>query len=268
MYTQCPACLTTFKINATQLEARGGMVRCGICSAVFHAAQRMLPVTPKPIPAEAVLPQVSEAGTKSKSRRSAKNRRRSGRRRIDKLQTIDEKMAREAGIPTVTKRPLFGKPQWRAHSLLWGLGSLALLMLFASQFVYFYRNELATIPSWRPYLVDICLYSGCKLQPLRDVGRIELLQTSIAPHPQYLNALRLRATLVNRATFRQDYPWMEVTLTSNTGDVISRRTFPPIKYSEAPLEGVLTPNVVATALLDVTNPDGKAVGYEIRLVTP
>ena len=35
-----------------------------------------------------------------------------------------------------------------------------------------------------------------------------------------------------------------------------------------PLEGALTPNVVATALLDVTNPDGNAVGYEIRLVTP
>ena len=49
---------------------------------------------------------------------------------------------------------------------------------------------------------------------------------------------------------------------------ITRRAFAPIQYSETPLEGALTPNVVATALLDITNPDGKAVGYEIRLVTP
>ena len=268
MYTQCPACLTTFKVTPAQLEVHGGMVRCGICSAVFHAEQRLLQVKSKQ--AEPVLPQEPRAARteKSKSRRSDKNRRRSGRRRVDKIQIIDEKLAQEADIPTVTQQPLFAKPPLRVRSLFWGFGSLALLMLLAGQFVYFYRNELATIPEWRPYLVDICLYTGCKLKPLRDVGRIELLQTSIAPHPQYENALRIRATLVNRAAFRQDYPHMEVSLTSNAGDVIARRIFSPIQYSETPLEGALTPNVVAMALLDVTNPEGKAVGYEIRLVTP
>ncbi|MBI3571443.1 MAG: zinc-ribbon domain-containing protein [Gammaproteobacteria bacterium] len=261
MYTQCPACLTTFKVTPAQLEVHGGMVRCGICSAIFHAEQRLLQVKPKPEQAEAIPPQEPETAKNNRGRRS-------GRRRIDKLRSLDEKLVQETGIPTVTKQPLFAKPRLRVSSLLWGFGSLTLLMLLAGQFVYFYRNELATIPSWRPYLVDICLYAGCKLRPLRDIARIELLQTSIAPHPQYENALRIRATLVNRAAFRQAYPWMEVSLTSNAGNVIARRTFAPIQYSESPLEGVLTPNVVATALLDVTNPDGKAVGYEIRLVSP
>lgn len=265
MYTQCPACLTTFKVTPAQLEARGGMVRCGICSAVFHAKQRLLQVQPETKPAKTA--QETVAAKNDKRRSAVKNRRRSGRRRIDKLRTIDEKLAREADFPTITKQPLFTRPRLHIRSLLWAFGSLALLMLLAGQFVYFYRNELATIPEWRPYLVDICLYAGCELRPLRDVGRIELLQTSIAPHPQYENALRIRATLVNRAAFRQAYPWMEVSLTSNAGNVIARRTFPPIQYSETPLESVLTPNVVATALLDVISPDGKAVGYEIRLVT-
>ncbi len=266
MYTQCPACLTTFKVTSAQLEVHSGMVRCGICSAVFHAEQRLLQVKPKQ--AEAAPPQEPGAVKNDKGRRSEKNRRRSGRRRVDKLRTLDEKLAQKADIPTITKQPLFTKPRLHIRSLLWGFGCLTLLMLLAGQFVYFYRNELSTIPTWRPYLVDICLYAGCKLQPLRDIARIELLQTSIAPHPQYENALRLRATLVNRAAFRQAYPWMEVSLTSNAGNVITRRTFAPIQYSESPLEGALTPNVVTTALLDVTNPDGKAVGYEIRLVTP
>lgn len=266
MYTQCPACLTTFKVTPAQLEARGGMVRCGICSAVFHAEQRLLQVQPETKPAKTAQ---EVTATKNDKRRSAvKNRRRSGRRRSDKLQVIDEKLAHEADFPTITKQPLFARPRLHISSLLWGFGSLTLLMLLAGQFGYFYRNELATIPEWRPYLVDICLYAGCELRPLRDVGRIELLQTSIAPHPQYENALRIRATLVNRAAFRQAYPWMEVSLTSNAGNVIARRAFSPIQYSETPLEGALTPNVVATALLDITNPDGKAVGYEIRLVTP
>lgn len=266
MYTQCPACLTTFKVTPAQLEARGGMVRCGICSAVFHAEQRLLQVQPETKPAKTA--QETAAAKNDKRRAAVKTRRRSARRRSDKLRSIDEKLAHEADFPTITKQPLFVRPRLRISSLLWGFGSLTLLMLLAGQFVYFYRNELATIPEWRPWLVDICLYAGCELRPLRDVRRIELLQTSIAPHPQYENALRIRATLVNRAAFRQDYPWMEVSLTSNAGNVIARRTFSPIQYSETPLEGVLTPNVVATALLDVTNPDGKAVGYEIRLVTP
>jgi predicted Zn finger-like uncharacterized protein len=266
MYTQCPACLTTFKVTPAQLEARGGMVRCGICSAIFHAEQRLLQVPSGAKPAKTA--EEIAAAKNDKRRPAVKTRRRTARRRSDKLRAIDEKIAHEAGIPTITKQPLFTRPRLRVSSLFWGLGSLALLMLLAGQFVYSYRNELATIPSWRPWLVDVCLYAGCELRPLRDVGRIELLQTSIAPHPQYENALRIRATLVNRAAFRQAYPQMEVSLTSNAGDVIARRIFSPIQYSDTPLEGALTPNVVATALLDVTNPDGKAVGYEIRLVTP
>lgn len=266
MYTQCPACLTTFKVTPAQLEARGGMVRCGICSAVFHAEQRLLQVQSETQPAKTA---EEMAAAKNDKRLSAvKTRRRASRRRSDKLHAIDEKLAHEAGIPTITKQPLFARPRTRVRSVFWGLGSFVLSILLAGQFVYSYRNELATIPEWRPWLVDICLYAGCELRPLRDVGRIELLQTSIAPHPQYENALRIRATLVNRAAFRQAYPHLEVSLTSNAGDVMARRIFSPIQYSETPLEGALTPNIVATALLDVTNPDGKAVGYEIRLVTP
>jgi hypothetical protein len=30
----------------------------------------------------------------------------------------------------------------------------------------------------------------------------------------------------------------------------------------------MSSNVIASALLDITNPEGKAFGYEIRLVTP
>lgn len=266
MYTQCPACLTTFKVSSAQLAARGGMVRCGICSAIFHAEQRLLQVQPETRPAKTA---EEAAKIKNDKRRSAvKNRRRSGRRRSDKIRAIDEKLARDPGIPTITELQNLtpSRPVWRP--LLWGLGNLALLALLAAQFAYFYRNELASVPGWRSALVEFCRHARCELRPLRDIGRIELLQTSIAPHPQYENALRIRATIVNRAAFRQAYPEMEVSLTNTGGNIIARRTFSPIQYSESPTEDLLTPNVVATALLDVTNPEGKAVGYEIRLVSP
>lgn len=262
MYTQCPACLTTFKVSRAQLEARGGMVRCGICSAVFHAEQRLLQVQLRakaaPAPPE----------TPVKNDKRLKNRRRSGRRRVDKLRAIDDKLARDLDIPTITELQKLGRSRVPWRPLLWSLGSLALLALLAGQFLFFYRNELATIPSWRPLVADFCLHAGCELRPWRDIGRIELLQTTIAPHPQYEGALRIRAALVNRAAFRQAWPGMEITLTGHNGDILARRTFSPVQYSETPAEDVLTPNVAATALLDVTNPDGKATGYEMRLVNP
>lgn len=40
--TQCPACESTFNINAKVLEAAAGRVRCGACLNVFHATENFL----------------------------------------------------------------------------------------------------------------------------------------------------------------------------------------------------------------------------------
>lgn len=39
--TQCPQCQTSFRVNATQLAAAHGAVRCGACLNVFNAAQQL-----------------------------------------------------------------------------------------------------------------------------------------------------------------------------------------------------------------------------------
>ena len=269
MYTQCPACLTTFKVTPAQLATRGGMVRCGICSAIFHAKQRLLQVPPKP-GAEATAPSREEtvSAKKTKRVRGGKSRSASSRRRRTRFVPDQATSAEDAAIPTVTELEALVKPRSFWRPFFWSLGNLSLLILLAGQILYFYHDELAADPSWRPVVGEFCDHAGCELRPRQDIARIELLQTSIAPHPKYANALRIRATLVNRATFAQAYPGMEISLTSNAGSVIARRTFAPAQYLETPASGALTPNVVASALLDVTNPDGKAVGYEIRLVTP
>jgi predicted Zn finger-like uncharacterized protein len=267
MYAQCPACLTTFKVTPAQLTARGGVVRCGICSAVFHAEQRLLKMSPK-AGAEAATRHDASSSQKHKRQNASKNRRRSGRRRVDKIRSIDEKLAQDTGIPTITELRGLSRSRSFWRPLFWGLGNLLLASLLAGQFVFFYHDELAAMPAWRPLVVEFCRYASCEIRPRRDLALIELLQTTIAPHPKYENALRIRTTLVNRASFPQACPWMEVSLTNNAGNVIARRSFTPAQYLEAPATDVLMPNVAATTLLDVTNPDGKAVGYEIRMVTP
>ncbi len=269
MYAQCPACLTTFKITPAQLEARRGMVRCGICSAIFHAEQRLLQVPPKP-DTEAAPPAQEEKISTRKNKRTRGGKSRAAGQRQRRVKTVSKQTtgADDAGIPTVTELGHLVKPRSVWRSLFWSSGILALLILLAGQILYFYHDELAADSSWRPAVREFCDHAGCELRPRQDIARIELLQTSIAPHPKYENALRIRATLVNRAGFAQAAPGMEVSLTSNAGSILARRTFTPAQYLETPANDALTPNVVATALLDVTNPDAKAVGYEIRLVTP
>jgi predicted Zn finger-like uncharacterized protein len=257
MYTQCPACRTTFKITPAQLVARGGRVRCGICTAIFHAKQRLLQVAPQASPPPLTAP--AEVSTKKTKRKRVGQFRRA---------TLVWPVGAGADLPVVTELSGLGEARSPGRPVLWGLGNLLLLTVLAGHFVFFYRDELATIPSWRPLVTEFCHHAGCKIRPRRDIALIEQLQTTIAPHPKYENALRIRTTLVNRASFSQAYPWLEVSLTNNAGTVLARRAFTPAQYQETPATGELTPNVVAAALLDVTNPDGKAVGYEIRLVTP
>jgi len=267
MYTQCPACLTTFKVASEQIAACGGKVRCGICSAVFQAKQRLLPIPSRTRTPPGPSSKKSEAQRKGKGKRAAKKPRATQKSLQEEIDSLDENLVAVPDIPIITQQPQFGYPRPGMRVALAGLAILTLVVLLAGQFVYFYRNELASLPAWRPYLADLCEQLECTLQPMQDIARIELLESSIAPHPKYQHALRLRASLVNRAAFHQAYPSMEVTLTSGTGKVISRRTFSPIQYADAPLEGALSPNVVTTARLDITNPNDQAVGYEIRLVT-
>lgn len=268
MYTQCPACLTTFKVTPAQLAARGGVVRCGICSSVFHAEQRRLQLPTPAAHTAAPEPQDTPPPGAGQRRRAVKERRAVSRRRRDRIKSAPLPPVDEADFPIVTDLDTRARPRPLLRALLWGFGDLALLLLLAGQFVFFYRDELAGIPSWRPWVAEFCDYAGCALRPLQNVGAIELLQTTIAPHPRYANALRIRTTLVNHAAFSQDYPGMEVSLTDNGGRVIARRTFTPAQYLPAPAAGALSPNIVVPTLLDVTNPDSRAVGYEIRLVRP
>ena len=47
MYTQCPECLTIYKIGADLLGAGRGSVRCGHCAATFDALRTLTEALPE-----------------------------------------------------------------------------------------------------------------------------------------------------------------------------------------------------------------------------
>lgn len=62
--TQCPHCLTTFRVAADQLKLRGGIVRCGACQNIFDGSAHLIeldkPATP-PAPSAPPTPAVPAA---------------------------------------------------------------------------------------------------------------------------------------------------------------------------------------------------------------
>jgi len=315
MYTQCPKCQTVFRVTLEQLQARDGLVRCGKCNDIFQADQHLYadmaadvavetpkkskpaatrretaapkkPVKPKPKPAVAptppkpapIEPEIMEvlaapapwslpdepsppAPTKEKS--APRSDKRPAKRR--------SKSTPDTAMPQLSLRP-----RRQRRSALWIVGGLLLLISFMLQVAYFYRDTLAQYPELQPYFLAACEEIGCSIRPHIDVARIELVEpTGIAPHPRTANALRLRATMVNRSSKPQPFPLMQVTLTDSTGRVLARRIVAPNEYLEQPpgteskVSGAqMPPNLAIGALLDVANPGGKAVGYQIDFLPP
>jgi len=249
VYTRCPECQTAFKITVAQLKARDGLVRCGRCDSVFRADLRLF------------APPSADGATQTTLAATAPE---------DDSEFIDLDARDDAAIPVITDFSVFQAPRRGPPAVVWAFGILVALTLLAAQFFYFYRNELAQLPQLRSPLAQFCALLRCRLFDAQSAAVPQLEKTQIAPHPRYANVLRIRASLVNRSDHAQRLPLMEVSLTDNDGKLLARRTFTPREYLETLPADVapLAAHVAVSALIDVTNPDGKAAGYEVRLFAP
>jgi predicted Zn finger-like uncharacterized protein len=255
MYTQCPECRTVFRISRVQLEARGGFVRCGQCHQVFDASGSLLKELP---PAAAPVKK-----PRSKSARSSD----AAARKKTKPRAEPAADTAQLSIPDLELLPR----RLRVPTLLWAIGSVIAALTLCAQLAWAYRQDLARQAELAPVFAELCRVVDCGAGEAPDMSDIELLdQTGIAPHPKFENVLRIRAAMVNRGANALPYPLMEVTLTDSGGQLLSRRTFTPDQYlhQQPARNAKLEPGVVVTALLDVTNPGGHAMGYEIRLLPP
>ncbi len=147
---------------------------------------------------------------------------------------------------------------------LWTLGSLLLLATLVMQYLYLNRAMVVHYPELRPLLETLCDYTGCQLPARRDLGALTLLERDIRSHEQYQGALMISATLLNRATFAQPYPAVEVVMRDLGGKVVAARRFQPQEYlpGDATPHHLLAPQGTAQLVLDVTDPGSEAVGFE------
>ncbi|MDH5631517.1 MAG: zinc-ribbon and DUF3426 domain-containing protein [Gammaproteobacteria bacterium] len=275
MYCRCPECQTVFSITSQQLQERNGLVRCGHCTTVFRGDQNLVgspaAAPAKPVKAPVAVPTPAESSTPISTAADATTPAlpefkidTRPRRHIRPDQTqLSRDEARDI-LKELTGR----RPGQRTRPVYWGLGSLVLLLLVCAQTLYYYRDNLAWHPQLGSYIHQACEFAGCTIAPRQDVALIELTGTSVAPHPKFKSALRIKATLINRAKYEQPFPHMEVKLTNRRGETTSRRLFGPDNYldKEERTSGSMSRNTANRIQLDVTSPDDATEGYEIRLV--
>lgn len=257
MHTRCPQCQTVFSVTPAQLKVREGMVRCGRCQHAFPADKHFVRKAPKSAAKSAQVPLRKRTASKKISASA------------QVTHPVSAPLSAQDRIDPVA--PLSRRPQIKTRNIYWAVGNSLLLLLIAGQGLIFYGYEFARrAPALRSAVDLLCDPLPCRRLPLIDMRRMDLVETRVAPHPRYDKALRVKATLVNRAEVVQPYPLLEVSLIDSQGQLVARRTYPPQEYLSKPevMSHGMPPQLAIHVQLDITSPGVPASGYEVLLLPP
>ena len=204
--TRCPVCGTAFRVQRAQLAARGGRVRCGKCGEVFDGIASLVEEGAEPF----ILEPSPQLGLFDPSRRLPAPPLRAGNDAPPAFMAEEEPVGRR---------------------LRWGLLALTAAVALAGQVTYSYRTEIAAfIPSARAPLDAACHLLRCQIPLPRRPELMSIESSDLQAEPRRDGVIVLNAVLRNRASFAQDYPALELTLTDEADRPVLRRVFAPREY--------------------------------------
>ncbi len=286
MVTRCPHCSTAFRITSGALKAHQGLVRCGHCSEIFNAFDSLatlqdaparsipvaeivevLPETPleEQVPAEllvleesAVLPGEEPVAVLEEPVHGTAEAHSPG--------TLEEPLEDEADLGEF----FVGEPPSRLR-WFWGLGSVLLLVSMLAQSVYYWRMELViAMPGLRPAAIAYCAMLDCTIPLPRKTDLIGIESSSLQAEPQRVGVLDLHASIRNSASFAQEYPLIELTLTDAQDAPLARRVFKPRDYlpPDSKIGEGIPANGAANARLYLDTGSLLPSGYRLYLFYP
>ena len=148
------------------------------------------------------------------------------------------------------------------------LGILAIFIFSAvllGQLAFFRSSQLVDkVPALRPMVEKFCNTAPCIYSGPRDVSQIKLVSRDIRLHPKVDNALLISATFINRASFKQAYPDITITLSDLSGAMVAQRQFKPAEYlGRLNNPFLLMPSGKPVQIaLEVVDPGKDAVNFE------
>ncbi|TAM95740.1 MAG: DUF3426 domain-containing protein [Rhodanobacteraceae bacterium] len=171
----------------------------------------------------------------------------------------------EPGNPAAPE-PVYVPPRRRSihrGDWSWALGCLLLVLVLVAQIAWAQRATLIRDPATQAWALHVCANLDCRLPPIRDVAKLELLSRDIRPDPNTAGALTITATVRNGAAFRQPWPVVVVELTDLDNDVVAMRRFRPAEYMPDPARRTdgLAPGTTAAVAFEVADPGKRAVSF-------
>lgn len=260
MYTQCPECLTIYKLDGPELAAAHGSVRCGHCAAVFDALRTLSPqLPPEPIerlevhtlhatPPQLELPVFRPAPAQV---------------------SLFAEAADRAHAAERSSLPAFAKKRRRARQRRdwpWLAGCALLLLSLAGEIAWAEQARWIDDAHARAWLDPLCAELGCRLPLRREASTLQLLSRDIRPHPSVPGALIISATLRNDAAFAQAFPTVEISLSDLDERRIAMRRFGPREYLGDPraLAAGLAAGASTSLVFEVADPGRNAVAFEFK----
>ena len=246
MFTRCPGCHTVHPLNAALLAQGAGKYRCGKCNKVSNALESLFDEWPDAGDSAPTAGSVPALGI-----------------------SIDLKTPRDAEFsdgedPAEVE---ITRSKGKLARAAWGTAALVLLIVLVVNLADLLQKPLQENSEIQQGLAKIGLTELPPESPYRDLDKIQLVASEMRSHPSRANALRLSATIVNRAARSQAYPGLEVILLDLKGQAVASRQFAPSEYlaEGADIDGGMTPEAYLPVVLDLADPGSLAVGFELNI---
>ncbi len=156
-------------------------------------------------------------------------------------------------------------PAARDRRLAWGLGSAALLLALATQWVHFHRFDLVAQPALGPTVKEVYASVGIDVKPLGKVSDYDIEYWNAIGTAGDVPKLTVRGNLINKASRLRPYPLIRLVLEDRWGDRVGMRVFEPHEYLPVNItdNSFLAPDARVRTDITVVDPGSDAVGFKI-----
>lgn len=285
MITTCPECTTTFRITEEQLGVRAGKVRCGKCTAIFDANQRLrtddtlaedalaasesvpvdMPLEFPPLHAVESVDAVAGPSTNG----SVFSPQDHAQPKLVAEPPLASAPKQE--ISTIDEREFAANGPARTRMAGWGVASGLLGLILIGQIGFHFRGELALFfPVLRPVVTELCSTLNCTLPLPKRAELVSIESSDLQADPASPGVMILTATLRNRAGFPQSLPSLELTLTDTQDQPLARRVLGVPDYAgrDANMETAFAGNSELPVKVFLEASSLKATGYRLYLFYP
>lgn len=178
------------------------------------------------------------------------------------LPMLAEAESDEAGV---APEPIYIPPRRRVRRSTWlcASGCLVLALTLVAQVAWARRAALVRDAATQSWALAVCARLDCRLPPIRDLAKLELVSRDVRANPHAAGALTITATVRNNAAFRQPWPVLVLELTDLDDEVVAMRRFVPADYvpDAARRRAGIAPGTTTAIAFEVADPGKRATGF-------